>query len=168
MSTVETLLFRAISEPELARQLMADSEISLAGYRLSERDFAQSKKASRTDFAALSSECGGFRCELLQRYLFGEVDLVAALHTVQSLRSLLAEIQAHMPFGNDKHAAFRAIRLITAYVSTLDEREREQHSRFLNAVSRHLELLVREFARLEESNQESINVNRVNMIAGIV
>jgi len=168
MSTVETLLFRAISEPELTRQLLADSEISLAGYRPSDRELAQSKKASRADFAAIRSACGGFRCELLQRYLSGEVDLVAALHTVQSLHSLLAEIQAHMPFGNDRHAAFRAVRLITAYVSTLDERERAQHAKFLGAVSRHLELLVREFARLEESNQESININRVNMAGSIV
>jgi len=168
MSTVETLLFHAISEPELAKQLLADSEISLAGYRLSDQEPAHLKKTSRADFATRTSECGGFRCELLQRYLSGEVDLVAALHTVQSMRSLLAEIQAHMPFGNDKRSAFRAIRLISAYISTLDEREREQHDKFLSAVSRHLEHLVREFARLEESNQESINVNRVNIVVGIV
>jgi len=57
MSTaIETILSRAMSEPDFADKLFSDPESALAGYELSSAELAQFKKMSRADFAALSPE----------------------------------------------------------------------------------------------------------------
>ena len=55
MSTLETVLSRAMSEPAFAEQLFADAEKALAGYDLTAEEKDQLKGMSRTDFAAFSS-----------------------------------------------------------------------------------------------------------------
>jgi len=56
MSTIETILFRAMSEPTFAEQLMSSPEKALAGYNLSVEEVAKFKSMSRADFAALAPE----------------------------------------------------------------------------------------------------------------
>jgi len=56
MSAIETILSRAMSEPEFADRLFSDPESALAEYDLSSAELDQFKKMSRTDFAALTPE----------------------------------------------------------------------------------------------------------------
>jgi hypothetical protein len=105
--------------------------------------------------------CGSFRCELLKRYLTGEVDLDSALKTVQTTRSLLAEIQQMMPFGSDKQVTFRAIHLMVAYLSSLPEQGREQHATFLKLVTDYIRLIKQDFIQLEESAKNAVNIHEL-------
>jgi hypothetical protein len=102
--------------------------------------------------------CGSFRCELLKRYLTGEVDLDSALKTVQTTRSLLAEIQQMMPFGSDKQVTFRAIHLMVAYISSLTEQERKQHTVLLDAITRYIRIVAREFLKPQVSTDNDLAI----------
>lgn len=100
--------------------------------------------------------CGSFRCDLLKRYLNSEVDLDSALKTIQTTRTVLAEIQQLLPFGGDKRVTFRAIHLMIAYLSSLPEQERTQHAALLDAITRHIRLVATEFIKPAESTGESL------------
>ena len=56
MSAVESILFRAMSEPEFARQLFENPEAVLIGYQLSEGEFDQFKRISRDRSSASASQ----------------------------------------------------------------------------------------------------------------
>lgn len=47
MSAIESILFRAMSEPKFAEQLFENPEDALAGYQLSDREIDQFKRISR-------------------------------------------------------------------------------------------------------------------------
>lgn len=56
MSTLETILSRAMNEPEFAEQLFNDPDQALAGYELSAEEYAKLKELSRAEFDALALE----------------------------------------------------------------------------------------------------------------
>ncbi len=56
MSTIETILSRAMSDPAFADALLADPEKALAEYNLSPEQLAKFKEMSRADFEALPAE----------------------------------------------------------------------------------------------------------------
>jgi len=56
MSTLETVLSRAMSDAAFAEQLFADAEKALAGYDLTTDEVVQIKSMSRTEFQATATE----------------------------------------------------------------------------------------------------------------
>ncbi len=56
MSTLETILTRAMSDPAFADLLLADPEKALAGYDLTAEEVASLKSMTRADFGALSAD----------------------------------------------------------------------------------------------------------------
>jgi hypothetical protein len=56
MSTIETILTRAMNDPAFAEALFADPEKALAEYDLPPEVMAKFKEMSRADFKALSAE----------------------------------------------------------------------------------------------------------------
>jgi len=56
MSTIETILSRAMSEPEFAELLFTDFDRAMAEYDLSTEEYARLKAISRTEFEALALE----------------------------------------------------------------------------------------------------------------
>jgi hypothetical protein len=55
MSTIETILTRAMSDPAFADLLFSDAEKALAGYDLSAEELASLKSMSRLDFEKFSA-----------------------------------------------------------------------------------------------------------------
>jgi len=107
--------------------------------------------------------CGTFRCELLKHYLAGEVDFETALDAVQTAHALLVDIQDQMPFGRERRVTFRTIRLMTAYVSSLSEADRAAHASFLEAVTKYIRLIIKEFIKMEELMPEPTSDNSINL-----
>ena len=61
MSTVEAILFRALSDIEFADMLFTRTEQALADYNLTPEETAQLKSMSRVDFEILAAEeCKSF------------------------------------------------------------------------------------------------------------
>jgi len=56
MSTLETILARAMSEPEFAEALFTNAEAALAEYNLPANEIAKFKGMSRAQFEALTTE----------------------------------------------------------------------------------------------------------------
>ena len=56
MSTVEAILFRALSDLEFANLLFTQTEQALADYSLTAEKIAQLKSMSRVDFEMLAAE----------------------------------------------------------------------------------------------------------------
>jgi len=56
MSTIETILSRAMSDPEFAELLFTDAQKALAGYDLSEEAIENIKKISRAKFDEMTTE----------------------------------------------------------------------------------------------------------------
>ena len=56
MSTIETILSRAMSEPDFAQQLFADADQALIGYDLTAEELIQVKSISHTKFSAMALE----------------------------------------------------------------------------------------------------------------
>jgi hypothetical protein len=56
MSTIETILDRAMSEPDFAQQLFEDADQALHGYNLTAEEFIQIKSISQAKFADLQIE----------------------------------------------------------------------------------------------------------------
>ena len=56
MSTIETILDRAMSEPDFAQQLFADADQALRGYDLTAEELIQIKSISQTKFNAMALE----------------------------------------------------------------------------------------------------------------
>ncbi len=56
MSTIETILSRAMSDPSFAEALFADPENALAEYQLPADMLARFKSISRAEFEALGTE----------------------------------------------------------------------------------------------------------------
>ena len=56
MSTVEAILFRALSDIEFANLLFTRTEQALADYNLTPEETAQLKSMSRVDFEMLAAE----------------------------------------------------------------------------------------------------------------
>lgn len=56
MSTIESILSRAMSDPAFADALLADAEKALAEYNLTPEEMAKFKEMSRADFEALPAE----------------------------------------------------------------------------------------------------------------
>ena len=55
MSTIETILSRAMSDPAFAEQLFADADQALAGYDLTAEEIAKLKGMSRGDLNAMTA-----------------------------------------------------------------------------------------------------------------
>lgn len=55
MSTLETILTRAMSDPAFADALLADPEKALAGYNLTPEELASLRSMTRADFGAPST-----------------------------------------------------------------------------------------------------------------
>jgi len=114
------------------------------------------KKCAVYDRPERPQVCGRYRCKLLKHFLAGEVDLDMALAKVRSTRDLLTEIQQLIPFGKSQRVTLRNIRLMTAYLSTLTEEERQPHAAFLDAVTRYLRLITREFVYFMDATTDEI------------
>ena len=143
-------------EPEHARTLgLTVIEHDQPGFHLP-CHLLNGKACSIYEKAERPQVCGSFRCELLKRYLNGEVDLDSALKTVQTTRTLLAEIQQLLPFGGDKRVTFRAIHLMVAYLSSLPEQKRAQHTAVLDAITRHIRIVAREFLKPQVSTDNDL------------
>lgn len=56
MSTIETILSRAMNEPEFAELLFSDPDQALAEYELSAEEHAKLKELSRAEFDSLALE----------------------------------------------------------------------------------------------------------------
>ena len=56
MSTLETILTRAMIDPDFAEQLFTDTNKALAAYNLSAREIAQIKAMPRAEFIAHAVE----------------------------------------------------------------------------------------------------------------
>jgi len=72
MSTLETILSRAMSDAAFAEQLFAHPEKALAGYDLSAEEIEQVKNISRTDFVALAPE--ERKSFLIQKFEGGSIE----------------------------------------------------------------------------------------------
>lgn len=55
MSTIETILSRAMNEPEFAELLFSDPDQALAGYNLSTEELAELRSMSRADFVTFAA-----------------------------------------------------------------------------------------------------------------
>jgi hypothetical protein len=98
--------------------------------------------------------CSSFQCKLLNRYLIQEVDLDAALSTVLAARNLLMDLQRLTPIGSNQRMTLRNIRLITAYLLSLPQKERLSHAEFLDAVTQYIRMIARDFVYLEPSMEQ--------------
>ena len=54
-NTVQTILSRAMSDPNFAEELLADPEKALSGYDLTVEEIAQFRGLTRAEFAAMTT-----------------------------------------------------------------------------------------------------------------
>ena len=74
MSTIETILTRAMSDPEFAEQLFNNPEEALASYDLTAEEYAQLQKMSQTEFTALVAEDRKSLVGLIQKFSGGDIE----------------------------------------------------------------------------------------------
>ena len=68
MSTIETILTRAMSDPEFADLLFTDAEKALAQYSLPAEELSKFKGITRADFEALTSHAPEERKSLAKSF----------------------------------------------------------------------------------------------------
>ena len=75
MSTLETILSRAMSDPEFAEQLFNNPGEALAGYDLTAEEHKQLKNMSRAEFEVLATEQRNSMASDGRSYVTGYFDL---------------------------------------------------------------------------------------------
>lgn len=74
MSTLETILTRAMNDPEFAEQLFIDPDKALDTYQLSTQEMELFKNLTRAKFTALAPEERKSLAGLIQKFVGGDIE----------------------------------------------------------------------------------------------
>lgn len=74
MSTIETILSRAMSDPQFAEQLFTNPEKALDTFQLSAQEMEIFKNLAQTRFTALAPEERKSLAGLIQKFVGGDVE----------------------------------------------------------------------------------------------